>query len=637
MSKKLIGTLGFLIALVFLLGLNAFSNTALRGARLDLTENKLYTLSEGSRNIVESLEEPITLRFFYSEELGRSTPMLSVYARRVRELLEEYENASNGKIDLEVIDPQPFSEAEERAVRAGIQAIPISQTESLYFGLQGTNTLDGKRTIPFFHPDKEPFLEYDLSELIYDLANPERRKLVIVSDLPIQGEQTPMMSPGQQQNPPWTIYDELQQLYDIEVVKNSAESLPEDIDALMVVHPKNLSERLRYEIDQYVLGGGRAIVYVDPVAEVDQQPANPQNPLQSMSAPKNSNMPDVFDQWGIELVEGKVLGDRARAQQVMAGSRTNPQPVDFVLYPSLEGEDLNSEDFLTSQLENISLASSGVLRVKEDAQTDVTPLIQSSEDSMLIDASSAQMFPQPQELLRKFEPTGQRQTVAARITGDVETAFPDGPPATGEEGEGESANEAAAENHLTESVKPIMAVVVADVDMLSDRAWVQVRRLLNMRIPNVIASNGDFANNAVDQLSGSDDLVSIRGRGDFRRPFTVVQEMEQQAREESAEKIRELEQELEQTRQRLRELQQQAPEGSGALISSQDLQDEIENYQVQEVETRRELRRLERSLREEVDQLGNWLKFINIGLMPILVGVAAVGLGLFRVSRRKRH
>lgn len=634
MSKKLAGTTGLLIALAFLIGINIISNATMSGTKVDLTENKLYTLTEGSRNIVRGLDEPITLRLFYSEKLAAANPGLKNYATRVQDLLREYESESKGKLDFQIIDPQPFSEEEEMAVRAGIQGIPLPSNDRIYFGLQGVNTTEGKETIPFLTPEREQFLQYDVSEMIYNLANPEQRKLVILTNLPIDGDQDPMAAMMGQQSggEPWIIYDELRQLYAVEVLKLNTTEIPEDTDVLMVVHPKDASAELKYAIDQYVLAGGKAIVFVDPLCEADQPPPNPQNPLQSMSAPKNSDLPELMEQWGLSLADG-VVADRANAQQVMVGSRSQPEVVDYVLYLGLTEDDLNREEYVTSQLETINLITAGALEAEEKADLTHTWLLRTSEQTEMIETSKAQMFPQPKELLQDFKSQDKREWLAVKVSGNVQTAYPEGPPSTGEDEEEAS----IPEGHLSESAGKANVIVVSDCDILTDRTWVQVQNIFGSRLPFPMANNGQFVVNLVDHLSGSNDLISIRGRGKFRRPFTVVNEMVADAQDASSEKIKELQTELEETRQRLRELQSQAPEGGEAMITSSKLQKEIEQFRVKEVETQRELRRLERSLRQDVEKLGATLKFINIGLIPLLVGIIAVGLGAFRISRRRRR
>jgi gliding motility-associatede transport system auxiliary component len=626
MSKKLLSIYGLATALIFLLAVNILSNSLLKGIKLDLTEAKLYTLSEGTNNIVSKLEEPITLRFFYSEKLAADTPGISDYARRVRELLGEYAAKSNGKITLEVIDPEPFSEEEELAVNSEMQGVPISQSERLYFGLQGVNSIDGKKVIPFFDPSNESFLQYDISKLVYDLAHPTQRKVTIITDLPVAGSNNPMARyTGETVEEPWMIYDQLDELYDVNVVGTAKTSFDRKTDILFIIHPKNLTPELKYQIDQYVLKGGKTMVFVDPLAEAEKIPTDPNNPMASLNKPKNSNLPELFKAWGIEVVDGMVVGDRERAQQVMVGSQNNPTLTSYVLYASLVDDDLNRDEMILSNLENINIASAGMIRPLEGAETTVTPLVQTSADTQAIPVSQAQMFPDPKKMLQNFQSQDKKEMVVARVTGNAKTIFPDG------------LDENKAADHVDASTEPISVTVFSDVDMLSDRTWVQVQRVFNMKIPRLMASNGNLVINAVDLYSGSDDLISIRGRGQSQRPFDVVIAMEKKAQEDSVEKVRELEENLKKTEQRLQDLQREAPDGQGMMIASSDLRQEIEKFEKEQRQTQITLRRLEHNKRQDIETLGKKLKFINIGLLPLLVGIAAVGIGMFRISRRRRR
>ncbi|MBI1292203.1 gliding motility protein GldG [bacterium] len=629
LAKKLIGTGGLVTALVLLLGINTISNNSMRGARLDLTENKLYTLTDGSKNIVRELPDPITLRFFYSEKIGNGVPQINSYATRVRELLEEYVAVSNGKLKLEVIDPEPFSEAEERAVQAGMQGAPLSRSESLYFGLEAVDTTDQQKTISFFNQEREQFLEYDISQLIYNVAHPKKRKVVVLSPLPVNGEDVdPMarMMGRAQGGDPWVIIQSLRELYDVEVIDNKVEELPAEMDALLLVHPKELSDKLLYQIDQYVLKGGKTAVFVDPHAEVDQPPSNPQNPMQSMMAPRGSDLPTLFKSWGIELVSGKVVGDRDRAIEVPTGNQARPKIVPFVVYQALTQDDVNKDETITSQLNRLQLAMPGALRKIEGGTTTVTPLLESSSESELIDVDKVRMFPDPEEMLKNFTSLKTKQILAARVSGVVKTAYP-----TGVEGTKDP-------NHLDESKEPINVFVFADVDMLTDRLWVQTQRFLGQTVRIPMAQNGDMVINTVDLLSGSDDLIAIRSRGKFNRPFERVEQIRKDAEERFSARMKELQDKLEQTEKELADLQKERGDsGSGALLLTDEQRAKIEQFQEERLKTRKELRGVELALRQDIEKLGTKMKLLNIGLMPLLVGVLAVGLGFMRSHRRRRR
>jgi ABC-type uncharacterized transport system involved in gliding motility auxiliary subunit len=629
-TKKLFGVGGLAAALVALVSINTISNATLRGVRADLTENKLYTITDGTRNILRNLEDPITVRFYFSEKIATRIPTYKAYGIRVRELLQEYAANSNGKLRLEIIDPEPFSDAEDRAVQAGMQGQPISRTESLFIGLEAVDSTDQQKTIPFLNLEREEFIQYDITQLIYNVANPQRKTIVVLSPLPVNGEDVdPMarMMGRAQGSDPWAIIQVLRQLYNVNVITPAAESLPSDseMDMLLVIHPKDLSRNLQYQIDQYALRGGRVAVFVDPHAEVDQPPANPQNPLQSMMAPRGSDMPSVFERWGIEMIRNSVVGDRTRAIEVPTGSQTNPRIVPFVVYMTMTRDDLNQQEIATAQLDQIRLGMPGALRKLDNATTEIIPLIQSTADSQLIEVDKVRMFPDPEELRKNFTPTPDRYMLGVRISGKTTTAFPEGP-ADGDK----------LPNHVDESKAPLNVFVFSDVDMLSDRFWVQTQRIFGQTLMIPTAQNGNLLSNTMDFLGGSSDLASIRSLGRANRPFERIQEMQKRAEERHAAKLAELQKELEETEAELRKLQQ-AREDGGSLVLSEEQRARIQQFEERRVATRKELRNTELELRREIENLGSRLQLINIGLMPLLVGILAVGLGIYRSNRRRRR
>lgn len=634
MNRNIMGMAGLGIAFVSLVSINMVANATLKGARLDLTEGKLYTLTDGTRNIVANLVEPVTLRFYFSEKATNNIPQLATYGKRVRELLEEYVRAADGNLRLEVIDPEPFTEEEDAAVAAGLQGVPLTAETSVYFGLEGVNTVDGRETIPFFDPRREPNLEYDVSQLIYRLGNPEKPQVSIISSLPISGSD-PMdrMMNRRNTQDPWTIYEVLQQNYDVELLQDETETIPEGTDVLMLVHPKELSEATRYAIDQYIMGGGKAMIFVDPHAEVETPPENPQNPMASMFAPRSSELPEIFAALGVELVGQQIAADRQRAQTVTFNSQRGPQQVNYVAYMALRGEDINSDEVAAAELENLNLQTAGVLKPLEEATTQFIPVLETTEDSQQISVTTVQSFPDPAKMYNEFESSGKKQVLAARITGPASTAFPEG--IANEDGEKE-----LPENHRAESEGDVNVLVVADVDMLSDGAWVRRMQFFNQFITQPFAGNGSLVLNYMDFYAGSDDLISIRSRGVTQRPFTKVEELEKQAADRFAEKVAELEEELQQTEQKISELQRARSDQASAssrLFLTEEQQAELERFREQQVETRKELRRVKAALNEDIESLGSRLKLINVGLLPLMVGLVAVSLGVARQRRRRRR
>lgn len=639
MNRQATAIAALLILIVLFFAVNILASTALRSQRLDLTEHKLYTLSAGSKNIARSLDEPIRLYLYFSRSLAPGRPRLEQYGRRVREMLEEYERAAGGQIILEVRDPEPFSDLEDEAVQAGLSRIPVGGGDTFYFGLVGTNAVDGREAIPFLDPGDEQFLEYEVSRLIYSLANPQRKVIGVLSSLPIDGAPPNQMlqQPGE---PPWQIMREMRDLFEVKVIEPVTDKLPDDLEVLLVVHPKSLPDATRYAIDQFVLGGGRAVIFVDPNCEADIPPGARQNPMAAMNAPRDSNLPDLFKAWGLELQPGVIAGDMTNAQRVVVqGMQQQREPVSYVAWLALDADAMDESDAVTGRLSQLNFATAGILRLRDEAATTWTPLLTTSDQSMPIETSKISFFPDPKSLLTDFQATGEKYVLAARVSGDVSTAFPDGPPRADEEAAEVDAEgvmiEPPAGDHLARSVVPINVIVVSDVDMLVDRFWIQEQRLGNLMLGyRKLSDNGDFLINMLDNMTGSSDLISVRARGEYARPFTLVEEIRRQAERQYLAEEQALQDKLRETETRINELQRARPD-QGELILTPQQQAEIDDFRRQRIETRKELRAVQHHLRKDIESLGTKLKVLNIGAVPAAVTVLAVVLGLFRVMRRK--
>jgi ABC-type uncharacterized transport system involved in gliding motility auxiliary subunit len=653
MKRTLTSGVGLLIALALFVSLNVLGSAALRTARVDLTDHGLYTLSQGSKNILSKLDEPITLRLYFSRKLASDYPQLENYAKRVEDLLTEYARASGGKLKLEVLDPEPFSEIEERALQYGLKGIPVgSANELLYFGLAGTNSTDDEEVIPFFQPDKENLLEYDLSKLVYTLSDPKRVVVGVMSALPLEGA---MPDPTFRSMPePWIVMDQIRQFFEVRTVDISATEIPEEVEVLFIVHPKGLSEDTLYAIDQFVLRGGKAMVFVDSFCEEDQPMTDPSNPLAGMQADRSSTLGKVMEAWGLKLADGVFAGDRTNARVVNHAVGGRPEAVPYVAWLRLPEECFNQEDVVTSQLGVINLASAGVLEVLDGATTQVTPLIETSADSMRIGINRIQIMPNPSALLEEFFSPQKKLLLAARVTGPAKTAFPDralakaaetdeGAPGEGaeaaegdsEESDAETDAETGAEadqpKHLAESTGPINVVVVSDADMLADKWWVTAQNILGMRMITPQADNASFAINSLDNLSGSSDLISLRGREGIERPFKKVAAIERAANERYRAEYQKLEEELRNTEQQINELQR-SREGatSDPFMLSSEQQAQLESFREKQVETKRRLREVRYELRKDIDRLGLWMKFLNIWLVPLMILATAVSLWFYR-------
>ncbi len=638
MNIRLLTGSGLAVAVVVFFTVNVLSHVAFRSARFDLTEQRLYTLSEGSRNILHSLDEPVTLRFYLSKKLAVELPGIQGYTNRVLELLQEYEQVAAGNLILHVIDPEPFSEEEDRAVGYGLRGVPLNQgNEQFYFGLVGANATDDRELIPFFQQSREEFLEYDLTKLVHRLGNPKQKVVGLLSTLPLDGgPQMPFpQAPGG--SAPWMIMDSIRELMEVKVLDKAVTEIPEAVDVLMVVHPKQLSAPTLYAIDQFVLRGGRAVVFVDPHSEADRVLPNPQNPM-GMQAPRNSDLGRVFDAWGIELVAGKVVGDLPLAKKVNFQKQSRMMVADYPVWIDLTTRQLNAEDVVTAKLPNLTMASAGVLRKKEDSAIEWTPLIETDDQAMQIEAARLRMMPDVEGILRAYRPEGEPLTLAARLTGKVKTAFPDGRPEAADADPPENTGddkEAKQPPHLAESVDPINVIVVADTDMLQDRFWVQVQNFLGQRIGIPTSANNDFVTNALDNLTGSHDLISVRNRGSFSRPFTLVRAIQQEAEMQFRQKEQILQQRLKETERKIQELQS-GKEDQTTVILSAEQEAALDGFRQELVATRKELRNVQHELQKNIESLENVVKFLNIGLMPLVIAVGGVVFSAYTMRRRLR-
>lgn len=625
MNARNLGMASLVVLVVLFIGLNAVAERVLRGARIDLTEHRLYTLSEGTRNILRDLDEDISFTLFYSEDLVAGQPQLQSYGKRVREILEEYRRASGGRIEIEVVNPEPFSEGEERAAAAGVRGLAMPGGQgSLYLGLLAVNSTDGRELVPFFDPREERFLEYTLSKLVYSLDNPERKRVAVMSSLAIDGG-APM--PGQPPARPWQIMTELRSLFDVETLEPTVSEIPDATDVLLLIHPKSLSEPTLRAIDRYVIGGGRAIVLVDPVCEADLPPGAQQNPLAAMQADRSSELNTLLEAWGASVDPAQVAADRRLA---MRGQGQGGQIVPYVQYLAAQGAQINQEDAIGSRISLMQFAMSGAIEPIEGAGTTLTPLVQTTDESMLLEAQRVSFFPNPSELLAGFTPRGAPLTLAARLSGTARSAFAG---ETSEAAEGPVAPSTAVDGEQGE----INVIVIADVDMLADQMWVQEVNVGGMSLGyRRLSDNGSFLVNAVEQLAGSTDLIAVRGRGTFSRPFTLVEEIREEAESKYLSRQQALETTRRETEQRIAELQRTAPDQSGLILSSEQ-RAEIERFREQLIATNRELRDVRYNLSKDVERLGWRLKMINIGAAPLAVLLAAIGLAGFRARRRSAH
>jgi ABC-type uncharacterized transport system involved in gliding motility auxiliary subunit len=597
-KKPLMPAVTLLLLAVFFAGLTVLSARLFNGARLDLTQDKLYTLSQGTRNILEGLEEPVQLYRFFSEEPSRELPQIRSYAKRVDELLDEMVNRSNGKLSVQRIDPVAFSEEEDEAARFGLQAVPIGASGiTLYLGIAGTNSLDDVQSMPFLQPQKEQFLEYDLAKMISSLGKPEKKTIGVLSSLSMQGGFDPAT---QSMTDPWVIHEQLSQLFTLQDIDPQSTSVPEGMDLLILIHPRDLPETLLYSIDQFVLGGGRLVVFMDPVAESDQ--GTPGDPMAQMQRGSSSTLGELLTAWGVNFDVNRVLGDL----QFGIGSGQNRH----IGILSVPPDGLNTDDIISADLEVVNFSSVGWLQPVVDAGSTFEVLAQSSENAAPLDASRLRFLSNPADLVKDFNPTGERYALAARVTGPAKSIFDQAP-------EGVEVNSSKA--HLQAATEQgINVVLYADTDMLTDRLWVQKQPFLGQVIVNSFADNGNIIVNSVDNLLGDVDLISIRTRASSSRPFERVDALQLQAEQSYRATEERLQMELAETEARLTELQSARGE-EDLLVLTDEQQAEVQRFMDRKLEIRKELRQVQHDLQRDIDSLGTQLKLFNIALVPVLV------------------
>ena len=645
------GLLTVAVALLVSVGLIS----ALPSIRIDLTEDDLFSLADGTRNIVSGLEEPIELLFFYSESATEDQPQIRSYGTRVQELLREIVIASGGNLVLSIVDPEPFSEEEDLATQYGVQPVPVTQGgQGIYFGLVAVE-LDNEKdpalrvseTMPLIRPDQEQFLEYEFMQLVTRVANPDLKVVGLLTTLDIDGGFDPMTGQATQQ---WMITDYIRQLYDLRRIETNTEIIEEDVDILMIVHPEGLSEQTLYAIDQHVMRGGETFVFLDPTADsmVSRSERGSMIP-----AGMRSDLPGLLEAWGVDYASDKVLTDNTLALRVQMGQGS--RPVAHIGMIGANRTALAGDDIITRRLENLNLSSVGALAPRDGATTRFEPLIQSSSDAMLMNASLLEDVLDPSVLFDEFVSANERYTIAARVSGVISSAFPEGRPvskdaaadASEEEAEADDDNDSdeariekassdsdTMEAHLSQTSGETNILLFADTDVLTDRLWVQVAQFMGQRIPQPYANNGDFVINALDNLSGGADLVSIRSRGRYSRPFERVVKLQREADDRLRTEEAALLERLAETEEQLAALN--TDEG-GQLLGqlTPEIQTEIDRFNAELLDTRRSLRDVQFQLTADIEALGSNLKWFNTAAIPMLLTVIALFMSLTRARRRR--
>jgi ABC-type uncharacterized transport system involved in gliding motility auxiliary subunit len=619
LQKSLYSTGGLALVLLIIILINLIATRI--NLRWDATEERLYSLSNGTNQILSKLENNITIKVFYTKDIANLPSYIKTFASRTLDFLLEYEHNSNGRVSIEQYNPKPDSEEEEWAQTYGLKNINLPTGESVYFGLVALQA-DQEEVIPFLDPNQEPHLEYDVTRMISRVSTPKKNKIGILSSLPVFG--SPSMGfnmPGQSQMPTWLFVTELKKSYEVIQINPTDKNFDPKMDLVILFHPKNLSEKLLYAVDQYVLNGGNLIVYSDPLSVMD----NPQ------SGGVSSNPKKLFNAWGVSMDPNQVVGDFSLATTLR---NRNNQPENNPLWLSAQSQAFNSNQIITASLESTLMPMAGSLIKTKESKYDFTPLIQSTQNAAMVDSFKANMGV---DMIRKdFVPDGKKHNLAVMISGTFKTAFPDGAPKL--DPAETSAKEKTAdrkENETTDlkqGVNKSNIIIIADADMLYDGYYVSKQNFLGFNMSNIFNDNLNLLLNSTEMLTGSDALIEIRSRGSFERPFTRVKALEAQAQNRWLTREQELERKVEQTNAKLQQLEQQKDTSQRTIISPEQ-EDAIKKFQAEKLRISKELKVVRRNLRADIESLGAFVKFVNIFLMPLLVSVAGI---LYAIYLKRR-
>ncbi|HKR53951.1 MAG TPA: GldG family protein [Chthoniobacterales bacterium] len=618
LERFLYSTIGVIAMLLILVAFNLIA--AQFKQRVDLTAERAYTLSPGTRAILAKLDTPVQVRFYCTRNVSTMPVVLTTHAQRVEDLLDEYRQASKGKIEIQRLNPEPDSDAEDSARLDGVEGQPLRSGERIYLGLS-VSMLDQKQTIPFFAPDRERLLEYDISRAIARVMATEKPSVGVMSSLPVMGQINPMMQRQQRGQRAWALIDELKRDFTIKQVEMTADKIPDDIKLMLVIHPKAISDATQFALDQFVLRGGKLVAFLDPMCALDRPPMQ----TGMMPQPSASNLEKLFQAWGLVFDTSKVVADMEHVAPLQEG----PNPAVLALNEIA----VNKDDVVTAEADNLVMAFAGAfVGTPKDGITE-TVLIKSSKRSQLVEAMMAQMM--GAQIARDFAAGGVEYPLAVRLNGKFKTAFPEGTPKPSPTpGNPEKPEEKSTEPSLKESSQPTTIVLVGDADMIQDPLAIrELGTLTGQRLIIPSNSNLSFAQSIVEQLAGDSNLISVRSRASRERPFTVVQKLQADAEANYQNKIRELEDSLAETQRKMNELQRSKGEDGQRFILSPEQQQELVNFRKTEANVKGQLKDMRRELRASIDSLENRIKWLNIAGMPAVVILAGFA---FSMTRRKR-
>lgn len=620
MKKKqletlLYSTIGIVALALLFIAFNLIAAQARQ--RIDLTAEKAYTLSPGTRAILAKLDTPVQIRFYCTKNAAAMPVMLTTYAQRVEDLLGEYRQASKGRIEVQRLNPEPDSDAEDSARLDGVEGQQLRTGERVYLGLS-VAMLDQKQAIPFLTPDRERLLEYDVSRAIARVMTSEKPVVGVMSPLQVMGQVNPMqMQTGQRGQPPWAFISELMRDFNVKQVEVTADKIPDDVKVLVVIHPKAISDGAQFALDQFVLRGGKLVAFVDPLCALDR--SQPQTGM--MPPPSSSNLEKLFKAWGLSFEAAKVVADMEHVAQLQGG----PNPAVLALNET----SINKDDVVTANADNLLMAFSGAFSGTPAEGLTQTVLIKTSKRSELVEAMLASMA--AGQIASNFNASGTEYPLAIRLAGKFKTAFPDGKPKPANSPEPKP-DEKPAEPALKESAQPSTVVLVGDADMIQDPVAVREIQAIGQRVIMPLNGNLSFAQSVVEQIAGDSNLIAVRSRASRERPFTVVQKLQADAEANYRTKIKELENSLAETQRNLNELQK-SKEGGQRFILSPEQQQELVKYQKKEADAKIQLKQMRKRLRSEIDALESRIKWFNIAGMPAVVILAGFGLAAMKRKR----
>lgn len=630
MQKKSLETFLYSVGGVIAMALILVAvNVILSGARqrVDLTQEKAYTLSDGTRAILAKLDTPVKVRFYCSQSAA-ATPQsvfLKSYARKVEDLLAEYKQAAKGKLIIEKYDPQPDSDAEDSARLDGITGAQMPSGDMFYLGI-AVSLLDSKEAIPFCQPTRERLLEYDLTRAITRVVTPEKPVVGVMSSLPVfgGGGNPMMMQMGQRPQPAWAIVGELQKDFTVRNVAMTVEKIPDDMKVLVVIHPKEINDTAQFAIDQFVLRGGKVIAFLDANSLVDNQ--NQRNPMMGQMGGGGSSLDKLLKAWGVTFENSKVVADR-NFQMVLGDGSDAQRPT----WLSLTPEGLDKDDVITSQIDNIWYFAGGAFSGTPADGLKQTVLLKSTKDSGFVEGFLANLS--PESAMKDFKPGGKEQALSVRLTGKFKTAYPDGDPnqPSAEPTAGETnAPAKPVDNSLKESKVESTVILVGDADMIQDNFTVQDNQTPFGNWRRQLNANLNFAQNAVEQLAGDNNLIAVRSRATLNRPFEVVRKKEAEASAKFQGVVDELQKTAQAAQQRINELQAQKSDQNQRFIITPEQQAEIAKLEKESVETDKKLRAVKKDLAREVDSLKTSLTWWNIFAMPAVVTIGGILLAVYK-------